>query len=383
MIGGSGVIAFARDLVRIPSVLGSEGSMADRVIAEMRALDFDWAEIDEAGNAVGVLGNDGDGATLVLDAHMDTVDALESDAWARDPFGAELSQGKIWGRGASDMKGALAAIIHGVAAADRDGLRGRVVVVGSVEEERIEGAALELVCDRYEPDWVVIGEATDLQLARGGRGRVELVCETKGRPAHASTPDRGVHAVHRMIRVIEQIEALPQPRHPLVGRGVMCLTDLISEPYPAHSVVPTRCRATYEKRLVPGEEKDGVLAEVRAACARVAPDTEIRLARAEVETYSGFVLDREKWLPAWELEPESPLVVQALEALRSTGIEPELGAYQFCTNAAYTAGIADLPTIGFGPGREELAHIIDEYLEVDQLLAAYRGYRAITEALLS
>jgi len=186
-----------------------------------------------------------------------------------------------------------------------------------------------------------------------------------------------------MRDVIAQIEALPMPRDEFVGSGVMCLTDIISRPYPAHSVVPSGCRCTYERRLLPGEEQEAVLGEITAACERAgAADTRVQLARTDVTTYTGVRWDQPKWFAPWQLPEEHDLVQKALAGLRGVGQSPALTAYQFCTNAAYSAGDAGIPTIGYGPGREDLAHIVDEYVELEHLTAATAGYRAILESLL-
>ena len=259
-----------------------------------------------------------------------------------------------------------------------------VVVSASVNEELIEGAALRMVMQRYGADVVVIGEASRLQLVRAGRGRAEYVLETVGSPAHASSPHLGLNAVHRMCAVIAAIEALPMPSHPFVGDGVMCLTDVISTPYPAHSVVPSGCRATYERRLLPGETEGSVLGEIEEACFRAgADDTRIRLAETDVTSYTGVRWAESKWFAPWELPEDAEVVQQALRGLRAAGQDPGLAAYQFCTNAAYSAGHAAIPTIGYGPGAESDAHVVDESLAIDELLAAGRGYRAIAEALLA
>lgn len=379
----SHVVEFARELVRIPSVLGGEGPVAGTVAARMTALGFDKVEIDGAGNAIGTITGAPDGPTIILDGHIDTVDVLPRDAWTHDPFGGEIINGRLYGRGASDMKGAVAAMIHAAAGMDRSKLRGRIVVSASVGEEWLEGPALKTVMDAYPPDFVVIGESTELNLVHAGRGRAEFVLTTRGKPAHASTPHLGENAVHKMMAVVREIESLPMRIGPVIGRGVMALTDIISEPYPAHSVVPSGCHATYERRLLPGESRDAVLDELRRACTRAgAPDTDVRLAVADYTTYTGVRWRQEKWFPAWYFAPESGFVVTALDALHAAGVPARLAAYQFCTNAAYCAGVAGVPTLGFGPGAERLAHIVDEYVEVKQLESAVRGYAAILAALM-
>jgi putative selenium metabolism hydrolase len=383
-IDEAALIALTRELVRLPSVLGNEGMVAERLAEQLHRLEFDKVEIDAAGNAIGVIGDATAGPTVLFDAHMDTVDVLPRENWKHDPFGGEIEGDRLYGRGSSDMKGALAAMLYAAAALDRDFIAGRMVLSASVGEELIEGAALRVVMERYPPDYVVIGEASELDLVRAGRGRAELVLEAKGDPAHASSPHLGVNAVHVMARIIDQIEALEMPRHPFVGSGVMCLTDIISVPYPAHSVVPSGCRATYERRLLPGETRDGLLEELAAACVRAgAADTDIELATAEYGTYTGVKWSEPKWYAPWELDEDHELVQAALSGLRSAGLAPGMRSYQFCTNAAYSAGAAGVPTIGFGPSRENLAHVVDEYVELDQLTKACRGYLAIAEALLT
>lgn len=378
------LVAFAAALVRAPSVLGNEGAMAERVAAEMRALHYDTVEIDPVGNVVGVVEGPRRGPTLLLDAHLDTIDVDPREAWTRDPFGGQVMDGRIHGRGASDMKGALAAMVHAAVAAERAGISGRIVVSGSVGEELVEGAALRAVMERYPPDLVIIGEASGLDLVRAGRGRAELVLETVGRPAHASTPEAGVSAIHRMMAVIAELERLPMPRHPVVGAGAQCITDVISRPWPAHSVVPSGCRVTYERRLVPGQTLDELLAELHAACERAgAPDTRIELATTDYTSYTGVRFAEPKWFPPWETREDSAIVVRSLQALRGAGLRPSLSSYRFCTNAAWSAGRAGVPTVGFGPSCEERVHVVDEFLEIAELVAACRGYRALCEGLLA
>ncbi len=377
------LIEFTRDLVRIPSLFGHEKEMADAVAQRMWDLNFDHVEIDAYGNAAGVIRGGSDGPTLLFDAHTDTIDVHPRDAWSHDPFGGELVGGRIYGRGSSDMKGSLAAMIYAAASVDRSQIAGRVIVSASVAEEIIEGLALKQVMDRYAPDFVVIGEPSDLDLVRGGRGRAEFVLRTKGKPAHTSVPNQGENAVHKMMPVIEAVQTLPLPHDPVVGNGVMALSGLISEPYPPHSVVPSGCVATFERRLVPEDTLDDLMAQLRDACAEAgAPDTDVELAVAEFTTYTGQHWEHPKWFPAWVLDDDHELVQKALVGLRRAGLQPQLKAYQFCTNAAYSAGEAGVPTIGFGPSPEGMAHVVDEYVEVERLMKATRGYVGIIAALL-
>jgi len=366
------LVGFLRKLIRVRSPSGQEEEVVALITREMRALGFDEVRIDENGSAIGLIYGARPGPTLLLDAHCDTVGIAPGVAWQHPPFEAEVVGDVVYGRGASDMKGALAAMIYAAAHVDRSRLAGRVAVSATVMEEVMEGVSLASVMEEIQPDYVVIGEATDLGLNIGGRGRSEIRLEAPGKPAHSSNPHLGDNAVLKMIPAIQAIEQLVFPEDPLLGPGLMVLTDIISEPYPGKSVIPSLCRVTYDRRLLPGEHEVGVLEALRAI-----PELsgiKVSIVRGRYETYTGAVLDALKFFPAWKLEPTHPLVQKALKGLRAAGLDPTLGAYRFCTNAAYSAGRAGVPTIGFGPGTEARAHVVDEYITLTELQTASRGY---------
>jgi len=379
------LVAFARSLVRCPSRFGEEEAVVSLILAQMTELGFDRAWRDANGSAIGIIEGELPGSTILLDGHCDTVGVAPGVTWTHDPFGGEVESGFIYGRGTADMKGALAAMIYVAAGLDRARLRGRVVVSATVMEENLEGAALKDVMDAVSPDFVVIGEATDLKLNRGGRGRAEIHLETIGRPSHSSTPHLGRNAVHDMLRVVAAVERLPMQSDSFLGPAIMALTDIISDPYPAYSVIPSRCRVTYDRRLLPGEMVAGVLGDLRGLrdLEGLTIDLRATIAQGEHTTYTGAVLRGPKFLPAFLFPEDHPFVQTAARGLRSAGLDPQMGAYRFCTNAAYSAGMAGVPTIGFGPGREEDAHVVDERVAVADVVAAERGYRGIIEAALA
>ncbi len=371
------LLTFLQALIRARSPSGEEQAVVQLAAAEMRLLGYDEVSIDANGSLIGVIQGAQPGPTLLLDAHCDTVGVAPGAPWRRQPYGGEIVGERMYGRGTSDMKGALAAMIHAAAAVDRSRLAGRVAVSATVMEEVMEGASLRAVMSHVQPDFVVIGEATELSLNHGGRGRAEIQLEAIGRPAHSSTPHLGESAVLKMLPAIQSLETLPLPSDPLLGPGLMALTDIISDPYPGYSVIPSRCRVTYDRRLLAGETIDGVIDELKALPALTG--IEVAIAQGEHTTYTGATLSGPKFFPAWKLEAEHPFVQAALAGLRSAGLDPRLSAYRFCTNAAYSAGWANTPTVGFGPSSEGQAHVIDEYIELDQLFAAARGYQAIIE----
>ena len=250
-------------------------------------------------------------------------------------------------------------------------------------EEIYEGGALKTVMDEVEPDFVVIGESTQLNLARGGRGRAEIHLETIGKPAHSSSPQLGINAVHLMTKVIAEVEKISLGEHALLGPAILALTDIISEPYPGYSVTPSRCKATYDRRLLPDETPENVLNEITSLPALKDINFAARIAESKHKAYTGEILHAEKFFPAWELDENNSFVQNALKGLRASGLDPQLSAYRFCTNAAYSMGIANIPTIGFGPGAEGDAHVVDEKLSLIELEKTARGYLGIIESVLA
>ncbi|NJN83095.1 MAG: YgeY family selenium metabolism-linked hydrolase [Caldilineaceae bacterium] len=382
MINPQKMVEFAQAMVQHPSLSGEENAVAARVQLEMTALGFDHVLMDEVGNVVGVVEGAQPGKTLLFDAHTDTVGVTSAVPWQRDPFCADIVEGSLFGRGAADMKGALAAMVHAAGAMDRRQLCGRVVVSASTMEEVLEGVALRVVMERFPPDFVVIGEATGLNLARGGRGRAEVHLETLGLPSHSSAPHLGHNAVLDMAPLILAIDDIVLPEDPLMGPAILALTDIISDPYPGNSVIPSICRATYDRRLLPGESAADVLEAITSLPAAIDIRLNARIAHGEYSAFTGKRLGCEKFFPAWLFPEDEWLVQRALHALHGIGHAPRLSTYRFCTNAAYSAGIAGIPTIGFGPATEHDAHVIDERLKLDDLFAAAAGYQAIIDSVL-
>jgi putative selenium metabolism hydrolase len=377
------IVSVTQSLIRAKSLAGEEGEMAQAVVAAMRSLKYDDVRVDPLGNVIGTLqpsasqaGNSA--GSLVFDSHIDTVAA--AGTWTKDPFGGEVSDGKIWGRGTSDMKGALAACMCAAAYARDDGrLQNTIYVSASVNEEQIEGLAFNDVLAEYRPARVVICEATGLKLNIGGRGRAEIFLTVTGVPAHASTPYLGVNSLKQSARLILALNEWQPPHDDLLGDGIFEPTEIISNPFPSVSVLPDRCRIRCDRRLLAGETEGDVLGPINAVIERLHLADPTFKARAEIDTetirtYTGATRTMLKFQPAWKMSADDTFVLAARHALG----DPAIGYYSFCTNAARSAGILGLPTIGYGPGSEHHAHIADEYCELEQLWGAAQGYYALS-----
>lgn len=376
----SEVLGLCQALVRIKSLSGREGALAELVIREMGLLGYDRVDCDTLGSVTGVVEGAQPGRTLLIDAHMDVVPVTTPQAWTHPPFSGEYADGMIWGRGSVDVKGSLAAAMVAVGALPRDRLAGQVVLAASVGEEMIEGAALRPILERYRPDAVVICEPTGLCLGLGHKGRAGIVVEAYGVAAHSSTPERGMNAIYRMLEAVERIRRIPPRRDPLLGSGVNELIEIISDPYPAPSMVPQGCRARFDRRLVRGETLQGVMDEMREALDGL-DGVDVRYHLSTLETYTGCSLAVDDYHPAWAMDAESGIVQRALVGLAEAGQEPRTWLAPYCTNGATSAGEMGVPTLIYGAGEISRAHAVDEAVEACQLQAAYRGYRALALAL--
>lgn len=380
-------ISLTQDLIRIPSPSASEAPIVSFIAITMEALGYDEIFIDEVGSITGSIHGRRDGMNLLLDCHIDTVGVDNPEAWHFDPYEAIVHQGRIYGRGAADMKGAAAAMIAAVARFKEihgDDFSGSVHVSCTVCEECFEGYAAALVATHTNADVVIIGEASELNLKRGQRGRAEIALTTYGKSCHSSSPAAGINAIEAMGELLPPTLALATPSCPTLGDGILVPTDIISNPYPGRSVVPDRCTVTFDRRLLVGESEEAVLAPIQAIIdAHPTIKASVGYTTGEMESYTGHPIKALRFFGAWLMEEDHPVVSQSLGALNAHGIPAVLSHYRFCTNASCYAAALAIPTIGFGPGSEEMAHTADEYITVEELATAYRGYLVLIESLLS
>lgn len=384
------LIKLCRDLIKIKSYSGEEKNIAKKLEKSFTEMGYDDVVIDDYGNVIGHIKGRNPGKSILFDGHMDTVPVPDRSKWTKDPFGAEIEDGKIYGRGASDMKGALSAMVCAAAYFAEDckkDFTGDIYVAGIVHEECFEGVAARLVSERVKPDYVVIGEASQCNLKRGQRGRAEIIVETFGKAAHSSNPEAGINAVYNMTKVIEKIKQLEMTHHDFLGDGILELTDIKSSPYPGASVVPEYCKATYDRRLLVGETKESVLKPIQEIIDELEKEDEnfkakVTYAIGEEKCYTGEVIKDERFFPGWLYKEDDEFVKTSFEALKKAGLNPKITHYSFCTNGSHYAGEKGIKTIGFGPSQENLAHTVDEYIKIEQLEKAIKGYYSIVHTLL-
>jgi|tagenome__1003787_1003787.scaffolds.fasta_scaffold20895515_3 acetylornithine deacetylase len=360
----SRVAQLAADLVRIDSVnpgliagAAGEAEIAKFVAEWCERAGLDVTVVEAASGRPSVIATAhgrGGGATLLLNAHLDTVGTEAMKA----PFDARVEDGRLYGRGSYDMKGALAAAM--VAAADaRDAdLRGDVIVT-AVADEELGSLGTEAILEHARADAAIVCEPTELQVAVAHRGFAGFEIETHGVAAHGSRPDLGVDAIARMGHVLVALEELGSqlqagPRHPLVGSA--SLHASLIEGGQELSSYPARCRVTGERRTLPGEALADVEAQLRAA----AGDAEVRV----------FV-SRDPF----ETDERHALVGTVAAAAGTEGVV----GLPFWTDAALIAA-AGIPTVLFGPVGEG-AHAAVEWVDLRSLERCREVYSAVAGAV--
>lgn len=384
------VIELCRKLIQQKSYSGNEDGMVKVLSENMKALGFDEVTVDRYGNIIGCIKGKRPGKKILFDGHIDTVPVTEESEWLYPPFAAEIHDGKMYGRGTSDMKGAVAAMTCAAADFAKDtgkDFAGEIYVSGVVHEECFEGVAAREISKEVRPDYVVIGEASQLNIKIGQRGRAEIVLETFGKACHSANPEKGINAVYKMAKVIEAIRTLTPTHHPVLGDGILELTDIKSAPYPGASVVPEYCRATYDRRLLVGETKESVLEPITALLNRLmAEDPELKAkasyAVGQERCHTGETIEGERFFPGWLYDKNDNFVQSVYTKLKEKGFTPEITQYNFCTNGSHYAGEAKIKTFGLGPSKENLAHTLNEYIELEQLTKVTECYYGVMEALL-
>jgi len=381
------LVQFARELIQIPSPSGQEGAVARRLAEEMRRVGWDHVFTDRIGNVVGRLGS-GEPPILLYNGHMDTVGPGDLNQWKRDPYAAELENGVLHGLGAVDMKGALAAMVYAAPAikARAPRLRGTLYVVGVVQEEPAEGLGMKVLIEEegIRPDFVVLGEATDLQVSRGQRGRVEIRVTTHGRACHACSPEQGRNAINAAARIIFETELLAPKfmSDPFLGPGTLAVTQIESTAG-SRNAIPAACTFYLDRRLTLGETEAKALAEIQHIVARERLKADVAVSEWDIVSYTGYRARVRDSYPAWVVPEDHPLVQAVSQAVKQTlGYKPRLVRWAFSTDGVYTMGVAGIPTVGFGPGDEKLAHTVDDHVKVADLVAAAQVYAALAVQML-
>lgn len=357
---------------------GRETECAAFIAGELNGLGFSVERDDFAlgrANIVGRLEN-GPGPTFAFNTHMDVVPA--GVGWSGDPFTLRDLGERLVGRGACDAKGPLAAMIEAMAllAADRRSWSGTLLGAFVADEEAASAGARRYAGARPAIDFVVVGEPSGNAPIIAHKGSLRPIVRVGGRSAHSGTPDLGVNAIYQAARLIPHIEAaharLRARVHPLVGPPSLTVTRLTAGV--ADNMVPASCDLTLDRRMVPGEQEEAALEEIKALLAAVRASDGIELEIVALKPTTGG---------AAETAPNHPVVLAALTAARRHGVaNARPSGFQGACDFVHFRSIGAEGVV-LGPGDLAIAHKPDEFVPRHELIAAALIYADIARGMMA
>jgi succinyl-diaminopimelate desuccinylase len=391
------LIELTRELVRIPSVVkpgdpdGNEAAVARRVEQFFRKEGF-ALEVHEVApgrpNVVAWLGEKGSGTkSLLFEGHTDVVTEGAVKEWSHPPFGAELVDGRIYGRGAADMKSGLAAAMIAAAAIKRSGgaFRGKLVVGALVDEEGDMLGAKHLSATPIgrELDAAIICEPEQNELCLEQRGVVWARVTIRGRMAHGAMPEAGVNPIGALGALLDEVPRLERRLRKLCRRSphlrqATVTPTVVRAPVdgvPQSNVIPSAAHAVLDVRLTPGPDETAVAAEIDATCA--AAMQRLPGVTIEWQPINGYRL------PTRVERGESLVRAMTAGVRRATGKPPRFGGVPGSTDGTILRMTLGIPIVTCGPGNRLIPHQIDEYVEVAELVDAARIYVASALIFLS
>lgn len=375
------LVEVTRELVRCRSVNppGDERSAAQVVIRHLERIGArEIRTFEPSSGRVSVLAKWGRPGRRALgwNGHLDVVPVGDEAQWQHPPFDAHVAEGRVWGRGTADMKGAIASVLQALELIGRRGTEpdGEVVLSFVADEETGGTLGTSYLADQgliRGLDAAICGEPTGLNVATAARGRLWLEIIADGRSSHASQPEGGDNAITRMHRVVAALMEVDLPReaHPLLGRATLTPTRIAGGDSP--NSVPDRCALTIDRRFLPTEDAEGVRQQIEQALDALAGDRH----HLQIIEHAHF--------EASEIDPTEPLVATVrTAAARAVGRRPQVTGMPGSTDARFLVR-AGVPTVIFGPGDLSRAHSLDESIGISELVDGAAAYAAVIEDFLA
>lgn len=316
-------------------------------------------------NIIATLRGSGGGRSLMLNGHMDTV---EVSGMTIEPFEPQFEGSLLHGRGACDMKGALAAMVGAIEAlvASKSKLRGDVIVSFVVDEEHMSLGMKKLV-QEYKADAAIVGEPTDMKIATAHKGFIWIEVETRGRSAHGSVPEKGVDAIAQAAKIVSALGPLQNELrtrvHQLLGSPKIHTSTIQGGTHWA--IVPNNCILRLERRTILGESSASVMHEIEEIL------DNIRLEDSDFNAIARKIYE----MPPLETLAGERIVQELQQSVRKiTGKDGQIAGVPYWTDGALLASSASIPTCIFGPGSIDKAHSPDEYIDVYDVVRAAEVY---------
>jgi len=378
------VLQTASEMIQRPSVSGNEKEMAEYTVAKMKELGYDDVRVDRVGNVIGLMRGTGGGKSLTLNCHMDVVDAGPPEKWKYPPYGGEIAEGAVWGRGASDTKATFATQVYAPYILKKEGLmpKGDITVVGVVHEESSGFGAMNMAADGYFTDYCIIGEATENDIAVACRGRMGIEVEITGKSCHASMPHTGANPFDFLGKFLIGLTNYKVQTHPKYGTS-LCTPTRISSSEKGTNVIPNTIALSLDYRSLAGETYESVieqLNEIAAACAVEGVTVAIKPALIPITCYNGARGEGYMGEPAFAIEEDSETVLIAKQALEELFQRPvATKAWSFATDSGHFAQ-KGVQVIGYSPAQIVKCHTVEDSVPLDMLEEGIAGILTLARA---
>jgi putative selenium metabolism hydrolase len=373
-------VSFLQEMIMTPSPSGQEAEVAEMTVERMRSIGFDLVRLDGLNNIMATIKGTSGGRSLLFNGHLDHVPVGDMI----DPYSGRLMDGTpfgvdgevVYGRAASDMKGSVSAmVIAGAILRELDvELKGDLKVAAVAQEEVGGAGTVATIQDgHFLGDVVVVGEATNMDIALGHRGHINVDVVVRGRSCHASAPERGVNALYKALDLITRIrdDLVPRlPDHPVFGRVSIAVTKIGVKPG-AKNVVPDECEFCIDCRNNPDFKSEALkmaLEEIIDSMREEDPELDVLILPTQIvrglRSFPGFYTDPEVHQVVHEARTA---VAEAL------GKEPRLTLWRFSTDGRFYSWLG-IPVIGFGPGEERFAHTHQDHVRVADYIDSVKAY---------
>ncbi len=369
-------------LVRIPSENppGEEEEIAEFISEKFRDIGLDVEKQyskPKRPNVVAYLKGEIQRPVLMLNGHLDTVPIGDISLWSVDPFAGIVKEGKVYGRGAADMKGGLASMILAAKAIkDTDNsIKGNLILTMAVDEEIYGIGTRDLLKKGFRADAAIAGECTGLRLHNSHKGILNLEISVFGKSAHASMPNEGLNAIYKMSKICLALEKYqealrksfsPEQDYPTISVGTI-------QGGIKTNVIPNLCKTTVDRRLLPGEHVDKARGDLESILKKMSiDDPDLKFSYRQIlHAEPSMVSKKERIMNLME------------NAMKEMKLEAKATCFPATSDMRFLVNQAKIPTALFGPGDINLAHVEDEYVEISQVIDAAKVYSHVALSMLT
>lgn len=389
------IVNFTQKLIQTPSLSGNEGHLAELILAELKKLNYDEAFIDEIGNVIGIIYGKQPDFNVMFSSHMDHSEPGDYSLWKHEPYNGNIIDNAIYGIGASDAKGSIASQIYGGIILKKTGSlkKGNYIVSFTVQESSAGCFGTKFLYDNtlkernIRVNFLVLGNATALNIYLGQRGRAEFELIVYGRTSHSIVPWLGINAVHKILPVIKAIEDLTDtlPSHPMLDESTLAITNVRTLP-DRPNTIPDKCILKLDRRFFPSEPLEEVKGQIQGIIDRLAGEDStfratLKLQTAKFTSYKGYSEEIPRLMLPFLTSEDNPMIQKIYPELKKLNESVNFGSWYFNTDGGYPSCVLKIPAIGYSPGDERYYRTPFENVLVGNLILAAAGNAIIYSTL--